>query len=69
MDIKWWGKPLQFSCYIYVQCYFIDIIDSNFMYVSIISFQTLVNFDFKINRVNANASYVENKTIVKLLLL
>ena len=31
------------------------------MYVSLIPFQTLVNFNFKINRVRAYASYVENK--------
>ena len=69
MDIKWWGNLYDSLEIFYVQCYFIDIIDSNFMYVSLISFQTLVNFDFKINRVSANASYVENKTIVKLQLL
>ena len=37
--------------------------------MSLISFTDIVNFDFKINRVDANVSYVDNKTIVKLQVL
>ena len=41
-----------------IKCFSIDLIDNHFMYVFNI-FADIVNIDFKINRLDANASYVE----------
>ena len=41
-----------------INCYSIDLIDNHYMYVFNI-FSDIVDIDFKINRLDANASYVE----------
>ena len=51
-----------------IKCFSIDLIDNHFMYVFNI-FADIVNIDFKINRLDANASYVEIKSIDKLQVL
>ena len=52
------GVPSQSLVILCIKCFSINLIDNHFMHIFNI-FADIVNIDFKINRLDANASYVE----------